>query len=91
MTEVTEEVKVKRERLSKAYPEDAKITVLADANPKKAGSRAAKAFEAYKDSATVGDFFVATAGLVSEKSGKKAPGSYADIKYDVEKGYIKVG
>lgn len=78
-----------RSNLSKMYPEDAKITVLADKNPKKAGSAAAAIFEFYKTGQTVGDFFAATAEFHFKD--KKRPGTYADITYDVGHGYIKVG
>lgn len=78
-----------RTKLAKQYPEDAKLTLIAESNPKKAGSAAHAVFEFYKDSATVGDFFAKTANL--EVGGKKRPGTYADITYDVGHGYIKVG
>lgn len=78
-----------RSNLSKVYPEDAVITVLAEANPKKAGSAAASIFEFYKSGQTVGDFFAATAEHTFNE--KKRPGTYADITYDVGHGYIKVG
>ncbi len=78
-----------RSNLSKMYPEDATITVLAEKNPKKVGSAAAAIFEFYKSGQTVGDFFAATAEFVFKD--KKRPGTYADITYDVGHGYIKVG
>lgn len=78
-----------RSNLSKMYPEDAVITVLAEKNPKKAGSAAASIFEFYQSGKTVGDFFAATAA--HEFNGKKRPATYADITYDVGHGYIKVG
>lgn len=78
-----------RSNLSKMYPEDAVITVLAEKNPKKAGSAAAAIFEFYQTGKTVGDFFAATAEFHFKD--KKRPGTYADITYDVGHGYIKVG
>lgn len=78
-----------RSNLSKMYPEDAVITVLAEKNPKKAGSAAAAIFEFYQSGQTVGDFFAATASFSFKD--KKRPGTYADITYDVGHGYIKVG
>jgi hypothetical protein len=78
-----------RSNLSKMYPEDAVITVLAEKNPKKAGSAAASIFEFYRSGQTVGDFFAATAEHTFKD--KKRPGTYADITYDVGHGYIKVG
>lgn len=88
--EKVEKAPSNRANLSKMYPEDAKLEVLAAANPKKAGSRAHAIFEFYKTSKTVGDFFAATAEYVAP-SGKKQPGTYSDITYDVGHGYIKVG
>lgn len=79
-----------RVKLAKTYPEDAKLTLLQEANPKKPGSRAYQIFEFYRKAATVGDFFVATAEYVAP-SGKKQPGTYGDITYDVGHGFIKVG
>jgi hypothetical protein len=78
-----------RSNLSKMYPEDAVITVLAEKNPKKAGSAAAAIFDFYQSGQTVGDFFAATANFSFKD--KKRPGTYADITYDVGHGYIKVG
>lgn len=78
-----------RSNLSKMYPEDAVITVLAEKNPKKAGSAAAAIFDFYQSGQTVGDFFAATATFSFKD--KKRPGTYADITYDVGHGYIKVG
>lgn len=78
-----------RSNLSKIYPEDAVITVLAEKNPKKAGSAAAAIFEFYQSGKTVGDFFAATSTFSFKD--KKRPGTYADITYDVGHGYIKVG
>lgn len=84
-----EKEKSSRSNLSKMYPEDAVITVLAEKNPKKAGSAAAAIFEFYKSGQTVGDFFASTAEFTFKD--KKRPGTYADITYDVGHGYIKVG
>jgi hypothetical protein len=84
-----EKKETSRTKLAKQYPEDASLTVLVDGNPKKAGSAAAAIFEFYRGSKTVGDFFAAT--LNFEFNGKKRPGTYADITYDVGHGYIKVG
>jgi hypothetical protein len=84
----------RKSKLSALYPEDAEITVLVEGNPKKAGSRAAEVFGFYRTSKTVGDFFAATAHIVTtNKEGeiKKRPGDMGDITYDVGHGYIKVG
>lgn len=79
-----------RVKLAKTYPEDAKLEVLVEGNPKKPGSRAFQIFEFYRTSKTVGEFFAATAEYVAP-SGKKQPGTYGDITYDVGHGFIKVG
>lgn len=78
-----------RKKLSATYPEDAKLEVLVDANPKKPGSRAHAVFEFYRTSATIADFFIATKDVTV--NGKKAPGTYGDITYDVGHGFIKIG
>lgn len=79
-----------RAKLSKTYPEDAELSVLVEGNPKKAGSRAAAIFEFYRQSTSVGEFFAKTADYTDAK-GKKSPGNYGDITYDVGHGFIKVG
>lgn len=89
---VKKEPQGKRAALTKLFPEDAKITVLVEANPKKAGSRAAEVFDHYFTSATIGDFFLATKDVKSRKHGDQGhPGGYADLRYDVGSGYIKIG
>lgn len=70
----------RRGNFSVLYPETAKITVLAETNPKKVGSKAHVRFEWYYKSKTVGEFFAAD----------KTHG-YNDITYDVGHGFIKVG
>jgi hypothetical protein len=72
------EPKVRRSAFASIYPEDAPITVLAEKNPKKEGSKARERFEHYFKSKTVGDFLA-------------AGGTYADIAYDVGRAHIKVG
>lgn len=67
-----------RTNFSKLYPEDAKLTVLVDENPKKKGSKSAARFEGYTGADTVG---AALANGVT----------YQDIAYDTGRGFIKVG
>lgn len=78
-----------RVKLAAMYPEDAKLEVLTNTNPKKPGSAAYEIFKFYADAKTVGDFFAATADF--KVNDKPRPGTYADITYDVGHGYIKVG
>ncbi len=54
-----------------------KLKLLTKENPKRAGSGAFKRFELYSDVKTVDDFIA-------------AGGTYGDIKYDLEAGYIEV-
>jgi hypothetical protein len=57
---------------------DAKIKVLAEKNPKRAGTASFDRFAKYADGQTV-DEFIAAGGL------------RADVNYDADKGYISVG
>ena len=79
-TEKTEgdKPKVVRTNFSAMYPEDAKLKVLVDENPKKKGSKSAARFEGYTGATTVGD---ALAKGVT----------YQDIAYDVGRAFIQVG
>ena len=70
--------KANRSSFAKLYPEDAPLKVLAEKNPKRAGSKAAKRFDGYFKAKTVGD---ALANGVT----------YADIAYDVGHQFIKIG
>ncbi len=72
------EPSLRRSKFKELFPLDAKIAVLAEGNPKKKGSAAAKRFEGYTGAETVGDAL---------KNGVK----YADIAYDVGRSHIKVG
>ena len=67
----------KRGRQSK-YKPDMTITVLADKNPKRAGSKAAARFELYHSGMTVADF-VAAGGTVTK------------LALDVNRGQVSVG
>lgn len=59
------------------YADDAVIRVLATENPKRAGSRAAKEWELYRDGMTVRDYL-------------QAGGSRAGIKWDADREFIRV-
>lgn len=72
------EKKARRSRHSDLYPEDAKITMLAEGNPKKVGSKSHARFEGYTGATTVGDALAA--GV-----------TYADIIHDVGHQFISVG
>lgn len=79
---VTEEKKEKKEKTggpgrSRAYPLDAKITVLSTSNPKRKGSGSYDRFELYKSGMTVKNFL--------DKGGKTA-----DLTWDTRKGFIEV-
>lgn len=86
MTEAATATEAKPGRSAK-YPHEAKIALQKDAdgkiygpdnNPKRAGSKTHERFKLYKTGMSVGDFL-------------KAGGQMADISYDVDKGFIKVG
>ncbi len=68
----------RRSKFADLYPNEAKLTLLAEANPKKEGSKARVRFEHYTGSATVGDFL-------------KKGGTYGDICYDIARKFIAVG
>lgn len=63
---------------SKAFPAEAKITMLAEKNPKRPSSKAYQRFELYAKAKTVKDFIA-------------AGGTYGDLRFDSEKGFIKIG
>jgi len=58
-------------------PNDATITVVVEANPKREGSKGAERFDLYKTGMTVQAF-------------KDAGGTMADVRWDREHGYIEV-
>lgn len=73
---------VARSNFKALYPEDATITLKVEANPKKAGSKSAERFEGYFAASKKGDTSV---------GGALAAGvTYADIAYDVGRGFITV-
>lgn len=69
--------KASRSKFDKLFPENARIKLLVDKNPKKAGSKSAERFEHYFGAETVGDFLA-------------AGGTYGDIAYDLPRGFIEV-
>lgn len=77
MTE--KETEFVKTRGPKGTTEDAKITLLVEGNPKRAGSKAAEAFANYEDGMTVGDFIQAV--------GKEAT---SHLVYDAKHGFIKI-
>ena len=69
---------VKRSAFQQLYPEDMKLTVLVEENPKKQGSKSRERFEHYFTSKTVGEFLA-------------KGGTYGDIAYDLGRSRIKLG
>lgn len=61
--------------------DDKKIKILVEANPKREGSRAADAFDVYKNGMTVAKAL---------EVGKKAGLTMNDIRWDVAHGFIKL-
>jgi len=69
---------VRRSKFADLYPDEAKITMLAESNPKKVGSKSFDIFAHYAGSKTVGEF-------------RAKGGTYQSIAYDVGRGFVKVG
>lgn len=67
----------KRTRTSPNFPADAAVEFLVEANPKREGSKSHARWEDYAGTTTVGDYIA-------------AGGTYGDLKYDAEHGFIKV-
>lgn len=67
-----------RSNFSKLYPEDAKVKLLVESNPKRAGSKSAERFEAWFGSETVGDYLA-------------KGGTYQDVAFDVGRGFVQIG
>ena len=63
---------------SRSFPKDAVINILVDANPKKPSSASYARFELYEDGMTVAE---------ASEAGIKP----ADLKYDLDKGFISIG
>lgn len=71
------EATAKRTRTSPNFPPDAQVTFLVEENPKREGSKSYGRWTGYAGSATVGDYIA-------------AGGTYGDLKYDAEHGFIQV-
>lgn len=72
------EPSVRRSKFNELYPDDAAITMLAESNPKKQGSKSRERFEGYTGASTVKE---ALANGVT----------YQDIAYDVGRNFVKIG
>lgn len=72
------EVATKRSRTSPNFPPEAGVTFLTESNPKRVGSKSFDRFAAYMGAGTVGEYIA-------------AGGTYGDLKYDAEHGFITVG
>lgn len=71
---------VRRSKFAELYPDDAKLALLVEKNPKKEGSKSRERFEAYfstKQHATVG-------------AAREAGITYQDIAYDIGRQFITV-
>jgi len=64
-------------RTSKVFEASKKITLLAEKNPKRVGSKAHATFELYSKSATVGEF-IANGGF------------YGALEWDAARGFVSV-
>jgi hypothetical protein len=71
------EVATKRSRTSPNFPPEAVVEFLVENNPKRVGSKSFDRFSAYMGTGTVGEYIA-------------AGGTYGDLKYDAEHGFIAV-
>lgn len=78
------EAAVSRSRGPRGTTEDAVITLLAEANPKREGSKAHAVFSYYEDGMTIGAFADA---LAAADLGKEAT---PNLVYDSKMGYISI-
>lgn len=77
----------RRSNLAAQYPNDAKITMVAESNPKREGSKAHARFQLYSGVKTVGEYLAKSTTF----EGEELKGTYTDLAYNVGRGYIKVG
>ena len=77
-TKEKKEPTVRRSKFETMYPNDMKITLLVEKNPKKEGSKSRARFEGYFGADNVGEAL-------------KGGVHYQDIAYDVGRMHIKVG
>ena len=71
---------VRRSKFAEIYPDDAKVTLLVDKNPKKEGSKSFGRFEGHYSNKS---------GTVKEALANGV--TYQDIAYEVGRAFIKVG
>jgi hypothetical protein len=69
----------------RGVPETAVITLLVDANPKRAGSKAELAFSQYQDGMTVGEFIDAVDSIAEIRGG-----ATPNLVYDASHGFIEI-
>lgn len=69
---------VRRSKFETMYPDDSKVTLLVEKNPKKEGSKSRERFEGYFGAKTIGE-------------ARKGGVTYADIAYDIGRQHISVG
>lgn len=81
-----EKVSLAKSRGPRGVPDTAKITVLADKNPKRAGSKAAKVFDCYKTGMSTGEFCDAVEKLDEELRSYATP----CMVYDAKHGFISI-
>ncbi len=72
-----EQAAEKRTRSSPNFPPDSEVTFLSTENPKRVGSKSYDRWNAYAGATTVGEYIA-------------AGGTYGDLKYDAEHGFVKV-
>lgn len=70
----------------KSFPEDARITVIATANPKRPGTKAFTKWGFYAKSKTVGQF---VAAMIAAKYPRRR--AMSALRWDSGHGFIKIG
>lgn len=77
VAEPAAESAAKRRRTSPNFPPESEVTLLTKNNPKREGSKSFDRYENYAVAGTVGEYIA-------------AGGTYADLKYDAEHGFVSV-
>jgi len=77
VAEPAAETAKRRGRTSPNFPPTAEITWLVEGNPKREGSKSRDRYEAYRSATTVEEYIA-------------AGGTFGDLKYDAEHGYLTV-
>lgn len=72
-----------------SYSNDATITVLADSNPKRKGSKSARRFDIYETGTTVG-YYLDQCVKVMGKDARPRFRYHADLHWDVKHGFIEI-